>query len=162
MTKFQYPEVRRDETVVDNYHGVEVSHYDPHTHYLIPVDLYFWANGFLLLLYFFSFQQVKDPYRWLEDADSEETKAFVDAQNAITRPFLSSCPVRKDIHDRLKQLWDFPKYSCPAQHGDKYYFYKNTGLQNQRFAIYNLKLMIDTDVVIRIFLSTVFCTCKIA
>ncbi|OAD58944.1 Prolyl endopeptidase [Eufriesea mexicana] len=97
MENLQYPEVYRDETIVDNYHGVEVA----------------------------------DPYRWLEDPDSEKTKAFVDAQNAVTKPYLASCKVRQDIHDRLKQLWDFPKYSCPARHGNKYYFYKNTGLQNQ-------------------------------
>ncbi|KOX71374.1 Prolyl endopeptidase [Melipona quadrifasciata] len=96
MEKLQYPETYRDETIVDNYHGVEI----------------------------------QDPYRWLEDPDSE-TKAFVDAQNAVTTPYLASCKARQDIHDRLKQLWDFPKYSCPARYGNKYYFYKNTGLQNQ-------------------------------
>lgn len=46
---------------------------------------------------------------------------------------MAACKARDDIHDRLQQLWDFPKYSCPAKHGGKYYFYKNTGLQNQRY-----------------------------
>ncbi|KYN03294.1 Prolyl endopeptidase, partial [Cyphomyrmex costatus] len=67
----------------------------------------------------------------LEDPDSPETKAFIDAQNAITKLYLAACKARDNIHDRLKQLWDFPKYSCPAKYGEKYYFYKNSGLQNQ-------------------------------
>ncbi|OXU24299.1 hypothetical protein TSAR_016943 [Trichomalopsis sarcophagae] len=75
--------------------------------------------------------EIKDPYKWLEDPESEETKAYVDAQNAITVPFIQACPKRQAIHDRLKQLWDYPKYSCPAKKGSKYYFFMNTGLQNQ-------------------------------
>ncbi|CAD6241187.1 GSCOCG00009209001-RA-CDS [Cotesia congregata] len=77
--------------------------------------------------------EIKDPYRWLEDPEAEEVKAFVDKQNALSRPFLSTCESVEPqvILDRLKQLWDFPKYSCPKKHGNKYYFYKNSGLQNQ-------------------------------
>ena len=76
--------------------------------------------------------QIADPYRWLEDPDSPETAKFVEDQNAVTRPILENCPVRADINARLTELWNFPKYSCPYRHGDKYFFYKNTGLQNQR------------------------------
>ena len=79
--------------------------------------------------------QIKDAYNWLEDPEAEETKAFVDAQNSISIPFIHSCPKREAIHSRLKQLWDYPKYSCPVQKGEKFYFFHNTGLQNQRFVL---------------------------
>lgn len=75
--------------------------------------------------------QVPDPYQWLEDPDSEETKAFVDAQNAVSRPFIEACPIRKQLNERITEKWDYPKYSCPAKHGNHYYYYYNTGLQNQ-------------------------------
>lgn len=68
----------------------------------------------------------------MEDPDGEETKQFIDEQNAITKPFLEQCQNRSEIHERLKKMWDFPKYSCPFQRGSKYYFFLNSGLQNQR------------------------------
>lgn len=75
--------------------------------------------------------KISDAYHWMEDPDSEETKAFVEAQNNISRPFLDSCPVRDQLNKRLTELWDFPKYGCPYKRGDHYYYSYNSGLQNQ-------------------------------
>jgi prolyl oligopeptidase len=75
--------------------------------------------------------QVPDPYRWLEDPDSEETLKWVEAQNALTGKFLASYTEREEIQKRLTELWDYPKYSLPTKEGGRYFFEKNDGLQNQ-------------------------------
>lgn len=86
---------------------------------------------------------VKDPYRWLEDDNSEETKAWVNEENAVTEKYLSSIPYRTLIRNRLKKLWNYPRYSGPFKEGDYYYFYKNNGLQNQS-VLYRLKELNET------------------
>ncbi|XP_054168827.1 prolyl endopeptidase-like [Oppia nitens] len=75
--------------------------------------------------------KINDPYRWLEDADSTDTKQFVDKQNEITMPYIESCVHRQQIDKRLNQLWHYCRYGCPFKRGDNYYYYMNTGLQNQ-------------------------------
>ena len=74
---------------------------------------------------------VADPYRWLEDDRSEETHAWVMAQNEVTFNYLDQIPFREDIRKRLEELWDYEKVSAPEREGDRYYFTRNDGLQNQ-------------------------------
>jgi len=74
---------------------------------------------------------VEDPYRWLEDDNSERTKQWVTEQNKVTFDYLDKIPFRKQVRDRLEKLWNYPKYSSPFKKGDWYYFFKNDGLQNQ-------------------------------
>ena len=75
--------------------------------------------------------EVADPYRWLEDDNSEATAAWVAAQNEVTFDYLHSLPSREKIKSRLEQLWDYPTQSAPTKHGDWYYISRNSGLQNQ-------------------------------
>ncbi len=75
--------------------------------------------------------KVADPYRWLEDDNSEETKAWVKAENKVTFDYLATLPQREQIRKRLEELWNYPRYSSPVKKGNQYYFYKNNGLQNQ-------------------------------
>ncbi|KAL6492988.1 hypothetical protein OROGR_032747 [Orobanche gracilis] len=93
----QYPVARRDESVVDNYHGV----------------------------------MVPDPYRWLEDPDSAETKEFVEKQMRLTDSVMKTCETREKLREKLTKLYDFPKYNAPFREGEKYFYFHNTGLQPQ-------------------------------
>ncbi|MCD4724643.1 MAG: prolyl oligopeptidase family serine peptidase [Bacteroidales bacterium] len=75
--------------------------------------------------------QVADPYRWLEDDNSEETAEWVKAENTVTNAYLSQIPFRDKIVDRLTEIWNYPRYRTPEKKGESYYFRKNDGLQNQ-------------------------------
>ncbi|HWJ21415.1 MAG TPA: prolyl oligopeptidase family serine peptidase [Gemmatimonadaceae bacterium] len=75
--------------------------------------------------------RVADPYRWLEDTDAPETKAWVQAENAVTHAYLDAIPERAAIKARLTKLWNYPKYTAPTKRGGKYFYSENSGLQNQ-------------------------------
>ncbi|ODM95949.1 Prolyl endopeptidase, partial [Orchesella cincta] len=95
--KFKYPELRRDESVVDDYYGMKV----------------------------------QDPYRYLEDPDSEETTKFVIEQNKLTEEYLSQNSVKESIEKKLTEVYNYPKYGVPRRYGSRYFSTMNTGLQNQ-------------------------------
>ena len=75
--------------------------------------------------------KVKDPYRWLEDDNSEETKLWVAAQNAVTDAYLASIPQRAAIRERLTQIWNHERYAAVSRHGKRYFYVRNSGLQAQ-------------------------------
>ncbi len=94
---FNYPETRKDTTVVDDYFGTKVA----------------------------------DPYRWLEDDNSEETADWVKRQNELTFNYLESLSNRDKIRERLEKLYNYERYGTPFQKAGKFFFYKNDGMQNQ-------------------------------
>jgi prolyl oligopeptidase len=75
--------------------------------------------------------KVADPYRWLEDADSADTKAWVEAQNKLAFAYLNEIPAREQIKQRLTKLWNYERYGTPFKEGERYFYSKNNGLQNQ-------------------------------
>src|SRR5947207_3016596 len=75
--------------------------------------------------------KIADPYRGLEDPNSADTKAWVEAENQVTSAYLATIPERAKIHERLTTLWNYERFSPPSKQGDWYIFGKNDGLQNQ-------------------------------
>lgn len=94
----KYPIVRRNESIVDDLHGIKVA----------------------------------DPYRWLEDPKSDETKQFAAAEDIISKSFIESSDKYQKINEKLTALWNYPKYFVPERNGKYYFSFKNTGLQNQK------------------------------
>ena len=90
----------------------------PETQQLPVVDEYFGTS-------------IIDAYRWLEDDHSAATKAWVDAQNAVTFDYLNALPRRQELRDRLGRLLDYERESAPFEEGGYTYFSRNSGLQNQ-------------------------------
>lgn len=89
-------------------------------------------------------QKVVDPYRWLEQdvRESPDVAAWVEAENRVTFGYLEQIPCRERIKQRLTELWNYEKFGTPFKEGDRYFFSKNDGLQNQ-FAYYTMKSLSD-------------------
>lgn len=79
-----------------------------------------------------------DAYRFLEDPDSAETKAWVKGQNEVTKKVLDTCELRDKLNEKLTEVWNFSKTLVLSKQGDYYYFSHNTGLQNQ-FVYHRIK-----------------------
>lgn len=75
--------------------------------------------------------KVADPYRWLEDTDSADTKAWVEEENKLTFGYLEQIPYRMAIRERMTKLWNFERFTVPQQQGGRYFYQHNNGLQNQ-------------------------------
>jgi prolyl oligopeptidase len=86
--------------------------------------------------------EVKDPFRWLENPNSEDTKAWIKAQNEVTFSYLEQLEIRNKLKARITELWNYEKFSVPFKKGDRYFYFKNNGLQNQS-VLYTLNSLDD-------------------
>jgi len=75
-------------------------------------------------------QEIRDPYRWLEDPNDPEVRAWVDDQNRVTAAFLAG-PTRDGLIARLREVWNYERYGVPTMEGGRAFYFKNDGLQNQ-------------------------------
>jgi prolyl oligopeptidase len=75
--------------------------------------------------------RVPDPYRWLEDIDSQQTQDWIEAENKVAFGYLEQIPAREKIRQRIAELWDYEKYGTPFRRGERYFIFRNDGLQNQ-------------------------------
>ncbi|GJN24765.1 hypothetical protein PR202_gb12527 [Eleusine coracana subsp. coracana] len=109
-THLSYPPARRDDSVVDDYHGVQVP------------DPYRWQAPT---------HQPTSPTLWLEDPSSKETEEFMDRQVELCEKVLAGCPDAENLRKEIKRLFDHPRYSAPIRRGNKYFYFHNSGMQDQ-------------------------------
>lgn len=91
--------------------------------------------------------EVRDPFRWLEDMNSAETRSWIEQQKAITDGYLQQLPEKERIADRLTELWNYEKFSSPSVVGNTYYYMYNDGLKNQS-SLYRKRLGEDPELLI--------------
>jgi prolyl oligopeptidase len=94
-------------------------------------------------------ESVADPYRWLENDTSQQTAAWVEAENRVTNAYLQRIPFRQKLLKRLTELANYEKIGAPRQRHGKWYFYQNNGLQNQ-YVLYQMDRLGDEP---RVFLD---------
>ncbi len=75
--------------------------------------------------------EISDPYRWLEDGESAETKAWTERQNAYTRSFLDPLPFRERIRDRVEELWGVGLLETPRARRGRYFHVRREAEQEQ-------------------------------
>lgn len=75
--------------------------------------------------------EVADPYRWLENTDSDQVKNLVSEENQLTLPYVKGLPTRENYRQRITELWNYEKYGVPFYDSGKYFYSYNNGLQNQ-------------------------------
>ncbi len=75
--------------------------------------------------------EVADPYRWMEEMESDAVEAWVEAENEVSFPYLESLPARDTIEARITELWDYERFGLPREENGRYFFTRNEGLQNQ-------------------------------
>jgi prolyl oligopeptidase len=74
---------------------------------------------------------IRDPFRWMEDLNAPEVKAWIDAQNAVTFKYLEGLPEREPLRGRITELWNYARVSAPYFRGSRWFYARNTGLQRQ-------------------------------
>ena len=92
--------------------------------------------------------RVPDPYRWLEDLNSDQTAAWVKAQSSLTNSYLDAIPGRQVLKNHLTKLWNVERLGVPSFEGGSYFFSKNNGLQNQSVLYSTKSLDIEPTVLL--------------
>ena len=92
--------------------------------------------------------EVKAPYRWLEDPDTSETKAWIESQNALTDSYFETLPFRAQIHSKMSKKWNVPKIGLPFKKGGRYFYSKNDGVQPQSVLYWSEQIENDGKVLL--------------
>ncbi len=76
-------------------------------------------------------ERVYDPYRWMEDLDAPGLAPWIEGQNKLVADYVAAVPSRDQIRDKLTTLWNYERYGIPQVRGERYFYTRNDGLQNQ-------------------------------